>query len=207
MLIYQAGFYGIPRSIAVRRAEYYLKRLDLWTKRDKTIASLSGGLKRRLMIARALINEPRLLILDEPTAGVDIELRHSIWEFLKELNSKGTTIILTTHYLEEAEYLCNHLAIINHGIIIENSPITESLKRLTHETFVLFLKNPIIDLPRTNFNLRLIDSQTIEADILHGQDLKQLFAELSQHQIDIPSLRNKSSRLEQLFLHLTKETQ
>lgn len=204
VLIFQAGFYGVPSKIAQRRAEYFLKRLDLWEKRHFIVNALSGGQKRRLMIARALMNEPKLLILDEPTAGVDIELRHALWGFLKELNAQGTTIILTTHYLEEAEQLCNHLAIINHGIIIENSPITESLKRLKRETFILFLKEPLQQLPPSDFCLRLMDTHTLEVDVMDGQHLDQLFFELSQHQIAIASLRNKTSRLEQLFLNLTR---
>lgn len=201
----QAGYYGIPRKIAKKRAEYYLKKLDLWDKRHSLSRMLSGGMKRRLMIARALVHQPKLLILDEPTAGVDIEIRRSTWEFMREINANGTTIILTTHYLEEAENLCRHIAIIDHGNIIEKSDMASLLKKLHTETFVLYLSQPLWQLPEiAGYNLKQTDPYTLEADIGENQTLSGLFSVLSQHQITINRMRNKTNRLEELFLKLIK---
>jgi ABC-2 type transport system ATP-binding protein len=203
IVVNQAGYYGIPRALAKERAKKYLTQLDLWGKRNLQARLLSGGMKRRLMIARALVHEPRLLILDEPTAGVDIEIRRSMWQFLKKINQQGTTIILTTHYLEEAENLCKNIAIINEGKIIENTSIVELLAKLNIETFILFLKNPLRELPSTeNYAMRLLDSKTIEVDIKAGQGLSNLFNLLAEQQIEVISLKNKANRLEEMFLSL-----
>ena len=203
-LLQQAGYYGIPRDIAHQRAEKYLKHLELWDKRDAQVRELSGGMKRRLLIARALVHEPRLLILDEPTAGVDIEVRRIMWKFFRDINEQGTTIILTTHYLEEAESLCRNIAIINNGEIISNSSITELLGELKMETFVLLLKEPVETLPQLdNIIFRKIDEKTLEIDIQHAQSINQVFAMLSQAGIHVATLRNKVSRLEEMFLKLT----
>ena len=203
ILINQAGFYGIARHEATQRAEKYLRKLKLWDKRFDMAKELSGGMKRRLMIARALIHEPRLLILDEPTAGVDIEIRHSMWEFLREINAKGTTIILTTHYLEEAESLCNNIAIIDEGLTIEHTSMRKLLDRLHVETFVLYLEDGITELPVcAEYPLKLLDSNTIEVDIAHAQSLNELYQILSNCNIKILSMRNKTNRLEQLFVSM-----
>ena len=181
--------------------------MDLWGKRDVTLRQLSGGMKRRLMIARALIHQPKFLILDEPTAGVDIELRRSMWEFLQEVNRQGTTIILTTHYLEEAEQLCNKIAIIDKGTIIENTDKKTLLSKLNVETMVLDLQNPINALPDLSpYQAKLIDSTVIEVEILKEQNLNPLFEKLSQQNIQVTSLRNKTNRLEELFIRLVNKT-
>lgn len=201
ILITQAGYYGIPKKIAIKRAEYYLKKMGIWDKRQQAALRLSGGMKRRLMIARALMNEPKLLILDEPTAGVDVELRRSLWEFLRELNDKGTTIILTTHYLEEAEQLCKNVAIIHHGEIIEHGNMKSLVKHLHFQTLILELKNPITVLPQLKqFPLRMIDAVTLETEVQQHQSINDLFDELNSHHIAVTSLRNKTNRLEEIFV-------
>jgi ABC-2 type transport system ATP-binding protein len=199
----QAGYFGIDAATAAQRTEKYLKLLGLWEKRDEASRLLSGGMKRRLMIARALVHEPQLLILDEPTAGVDIELRRSMWDFLIEINRAGTTIILTTHYLEEAEQLCRSIAIIDHGDIVENTQMKDLLKKLDHETFVLDLESSLdegISLP--GFETRLIDATTLEIDMTKYQSLNEIFEALSERKIEVKSLRNKTNRLEELFIEL-----
>jgi len=200
----QAGYYGVARHEAAGRAEEYLTRLGLWEKRHKASRTLSGGMKRRLLIARALAHEPRLLILDEPTAGVDIELRRSTWEFLREVNARGTTMILTTHYLEEAESMCRNIAIIDRGCIVENTRMRDLLARLTHETLVLDLTGPIPGaLPEIpGVELRLIEPLCLEVQFERGQSIADLFAQLATAGIGIASLRNKSNRLEELFMQL-----
>lgn len=201
ILINQAGYYGINREEATKRAEVYLKQLDLWEKRFDMAKELSGGMKRRLMIARALMHRPKLLILDEPTAGVDIEIRHSMWQFLKQQNAKGTTIILTTHYLEEAESLCNNIAIIDHGITIEQTRMRTLLDRLHMETFVLYLANSIDEIPDCkDYSVRKIDDTTLEADINATKNINGLFAILNDCGIEVISMKNKTNRLEQLFI-------
>ena len=202
VIVYQAGYYGVPRGLAKQRAEIYLKKLDLWDKRDQISMQLSGGMKRRLMIARALVHQPRLLILDEPTAGVDIEIRRSMWEFLRNINQQGITIILTTHYLEEAEYLCKNIAIIDKGSIIENTSMKQFLTTLNMETFVFDLKKPLVELPQSPFAMRLLDNVTLEVDVAKEQSLNNLFGFLEGHHIEVTSLRNKANRLEELFLNL-----
>lgn len=204
ILINQAGYYGIPANIALERSRTYLEHLGLSKKKNATARSLSGGMKRRLMIARALIHEPKLLILDEPTAGVDIEIRRSLWKFIQEINQQGTTIILTTHYLEEAESLCRNIAIINHGKIIANTSKNQLLTQLSSETLILSLKHPIATLPHLpNINLKFVDNETLEAEINSEQNLNLLFQTLSENNIIVSSLRNKTNRLEELFLRLT----
>lgn len=208
ILLVQAGYYGLPRSLAEERADKYLKQLGLWDKRDTPSRMLSGGMKRRLMIARALVHEPRLLILDEPTAGVDIELRRSMWEFLREINAAGTTIILTTHYLEEAENLCRNIAIIDSGNIVENTSVRSLLKTLNSETFVLDLREPLTgDAPSIEgFAVRVSDPLHLEVDVVKGRVLSDVFAVLSEVGIDVVSMRNKTNRLEELFVSLTGDT-
>ncbi len=202
----QAGYYGIERKTAFRRAEQFLRELGLWDKRREMARNLSGGMKRRLMIARALVHEPKLLILDEPTAGVDIEIRRSMWDYLQRLNARGTTIILTTHYLEEAESLCRNIAIIDHGQIIENTSMRALLNKLHMETFVLYLDNPLTALPDLpGHQLRLVDEQTLEADISREKSINRLFTDLSAQGIEVVSLRNKSNRLEELFMKLVAD--
>lgn len=199
----QAGYYGIERRLASERAQQYLKQLGLWDKRNDQARMLSGGMKRRLMIARALIHRPKLLILDEPTAGVDIEIRRTMWTFLKKINAEGTTIILTTHYLEEAEHLCRNIAIIDHGCLVENTSMKALLKQLTVETFILDLNKPLNQLPENNnYSMRLIDDSTIEVDVAKEAGINPVFAELSRHGIEVSSMRNKANRLEQLFMSL-----
>ena len=203
ILINQAGYYGINRKEAKKRAEVHLKQLELWDKRFDMAKELSGGMKRRLMIARALMHRPKLLILDEPTAGVDIEIRHSMWNYLKKVNSEGTTIILTTHYLEEAENLCNNIAIIDNGITIEQTLMRTLLNRLDIETFVLYLADDIESLPDCgNYSVRKIDSTTLEADIKKQQSISELFNTLKCSGIDVISMKNKTNRLEQLFISM-----
>ena len=203
IVVNQGGFYGIRRNTALERAEKYLRKLDLWEKRNDRSRTLSGGMKRRLMIARALVHEPRILILDEPTAGVDVELRRSTWDFLININQKGVTILLTTHNLEEAESLCKNIAIINHGEIVENTSMKELLSQLNRETFIFDIINPIRELPNLkNFDLKLIDSTTIEVEIDHRNNINDLFEVLSSQNINIKSMRNKRNRLEELFINL-----
>jgi ABC-2 type transport system ATP-binding protein len=203
ILINQAGYYGISRNEAKKRAEVYLKQLELWDKRFNMAKELSGGMKRRLMIARALMHRPKLLILDEPTAGVDIEIRHSMWAFLKEQNAKGTTIILTTHYLEEAESLCNNIAIIDHGITIEQTQMRSLLDRLHIETFVLYLANAIEALPDcSGYSVTMIDNLTMEVDINAKQSISNFFNILKTCDIEVVSMKNKTNRLEQLFISM-----
>lgn len=202
IVLQQAGYYGVPHKLAQERAKTYLTQLDLWEKRDERAMRLSGGMKRRLMIARALMHQPKLLILDEPTARVDIELRRSMWGFLKTLNAQGTTIILTTHYLEEAEMLCRNIGIIQHGELVENTSMKELLGKLESETFILDLgsKNPLPQLE--GYAFRLTDTSTLEVDVRRGQGLNGVFAQLNAQGIDILSMRNKANRLEELFVHL-----
>jgi ABC-2 type transport system ATP-binding protein len=203
IVVNQAGFYGIPRPEARRRAERYLKQLQLWDKRDKAARGLSGGMKRRLMIARALMHEPRLLILDEPTAGVDIEIRRSMWDFLREINRRGTTIILTTHYLEEAETLCRNIAIIDGGRIVERDRMSSLLRRLRTETFVLNLNAPLAAPPLLEgYPVQLVDEHTLEVEVSKEQNLNDLFGRLSQRGVEVVSMRNKVNRLEEIFMRL-----
>jgi len=205
IVVNQAGFYGIERTEARARAERYLKQLQLWDKRNNAARGLSGGMKRRLMIARALMHEPRLLILDEPTAGVDIEIRRTMWDFLRDINARGTTIILTTHYLEEAESLCRNIAIIDKGGIIERDRMSNLLRRLNTQTFVLNTRQPLAVVPPvTGFEARLVDDHTFEADIDKEQNLNDLFRQLSGQGIEIVSMRNKVNRLEEIFIRLVE---
>jgi ABC-2 type transport system ATP-binding protein len=205
ILVNQAGFYGIERAVARVRAEKYLKQLQLWDKRDKMSRSLSGGMKRRLMIARALMNEPRLLILDEPTAGVDIEIRRSMWDFLREINSTGTTIILTTHYLEEAETLCRNIAIIDAGRIAERDRMSTLLLKLHMEVFVLNLRKSLSVAPHLEgYITRLVDDHTLEIEVSKDQNLNEVFSRLSALGIEVLSMRNKVNRLEEIFMRLVE---
>lgn len=207
IVVTQAGYYGIPLSIASVRAEKYLKRLGLWEKRDVPSRMLSGGMKRRLMIARALVHEPKLLILDEPTAGVDIELRRSMWEFLREINKQGTTIILTTHYLEEAESLCKRVCIIDKGDIVEDTDTRSLLAKLSMETFVLDLAVPLAAAPvLAGFACRLNEPAVLEVDVPQGRNINALFAALNDVGIVVVSLRNRANRLEELFVSLVQRT-
>lgn len=207
IIINQGGYYGISREAATKRSETLLKQLGIWDKRNEQAMNLSGGMKRRLMIARALIHQPRLLILDEPTAGVDIEIRRSMWEFLRELNENGTTIILTTHYLEEAESLCRNIGIINQGELIENTSMKQLLNRLDTETYVFDLKNETTALPEHNeaCEISLRDTSTLEVEF-HKQhySLNRVFAYLNKHDIQVNSMRNKTNRLEQLFMDMVE---
>jgi len=207
IVLTQAGYYGLRGSLAKERAEKYLRKLDLWDKRDNRSRMLSGGMKRRLMIARALVHEPKLLILDEPTAGVDIELRRSMWEFLRELNQSGTTIILTTHYLEEAEQLCRNIAIINQGQIVENTSMRKLLSKLARQTLVFdtfeeIHQAPVFDDP--DISVELVDSHSFEVSMSTSRDINTLFSELSSKGILIKGMRNKTNRLEELFLSSLK---
>jgi ABC-2 type transport system ATP-binding protein len=200
-----AGFYGIPRGIAKQRAEKYLNELRIWDKAHQATRMMSGGMKRRLMIARAMMNEPRLLILDEPTAGVDIEIRRSMWHFITGINRAGTTVILTTHYLEEAEQLCRNIAIIDHGTIVENTSMRTLLGKLDVETFVLDIHGDCETLPDVpGVKLTCVDGHTLEAEMSKKQDLNSLFAALSAHGITVASMRNKTNRLEELFVRLVE---
>jgi ABC-2 type transport system ATP-binding protein len=199
----QAGYYGLPRKLAAERCEKYLCKLGLWEKRNDRSRTLSGGMKRRLMIARALVHEPRLLILDEPTAGVDIELRRSMWEFLTEINNNGTTIILTTHYLEEAEQLCRNIAIIDEGKIVENTSMRKLLSQLDSQVYILETTSQIppgFDLNLDNASLEIVDEHCMEVTVSGGLSINDVFAVFSEAQIKIDSMRNKTNRLEQLFL-------
>jgi len=203
ILINQAGYYGIPRDIAIGRAEKYLRQLGLWDKREVPSRTLSGGMKRRLMIARALMHEPKSLVLDEPTAGVDIELRRSMWDFLRQINATGTTIILTTHYLEEAESLCRNVAIIDHGQIVKNTSIRELLLQLNKELFVLDIREQLSDCPEIEgYPLTLVDAHTLEVEVEKSQSINALFAALSEKGIHVLSMRNKTNRLEELFFDM-----
>lgn len=206
ILVNQAGYYGIPKKVALARAKMYLNEMGLWEKHQQPAFRLSGGMKRRLMIARAMMNDPQLLVLDEPTAGVDIELRHHLWKFLMERNRAGTTIILTTHYLEEAEHLCKHVAIINRGEIIENANMKSLIQRLHRQTLVLDLKEPIVEsLQLDGFLHRQLDANTLEVEVKSGQSINDLFQLLTSKQIVINSFRNKTNRLEELFIDLISE--
>jgi ABC-2 type transport system ATP-binding protein len=201
----EAGFYGIPRKIAAERAEKYLKELRLWDKAQDQARMLSGGMKRRLMIARAMMNEPRLLILDEPTAGVDIEIRRSMWQFVSGINAAGTTVILTTHYLEEAEQLCRNIAIIDHGTIVENTSMKLLLSKLDVETFVFDVNNLPEQLPSLpGITFRRVDEHTLEAEMPRTQAMNALFDALTSHGITVISMRNKTNRLEELFVRLVE---
>lgn len=207
IVLNQAGYYGVPVHEARERTDWALKALGLWDKRRNIARALSGGMKRRLMIARALIHNPRLLILDEPTAGVDIELRRSMWSFLQEVNQMGTTIILTTHYLEEAEQLCRNIAIIDRGNIVANTSVKQLLATLDKETFILDLSKPLDELPKLecNYPARQIDNHTIEVELHRGQSLNRLFCDLEREKIEVVSMRNKANRLEELFLDLVEK--
>jgi ABC-2 type transport system ATP-binding protein len=204
IMLNQAGYYGVPKKVAKPRAEKYLRQLDLWDKRDSPARQLSGGMKRRLMIARALMHEPRMLILDEPTAGVDIEIRRSMWSFLQEINRQGVTIILTTHYLEEAEMLCRNIAIIDKGIIVKNTSMKALLATLNIETFVLDLSKNLSSLTLDGFEYRLIDEHTLEVDVPKESSLNSVFEQLTQKEIQVLSMRNKSNRLEELFVRMVE---
>jgi len=208
ILATQAGYYGLTLRLARERAEKYLRKLDLWEKRNQSARMLSGGMKRRLMIARALVHEPRLLILDEPTAGVDIELRRSMWAFLQEINRAGTTIILTTHYLEEAESLCRNIAIIDNGQIIENTSMKKLLRQLHTEVFVLDVSEELAEVPLLQgFPVNRVDTHTLEVTVERGQSLNELFAQLSARGLQVGSMRNKANRLEELFVGLLRDNQ
>ena len=201
----QAGFYGIPRAEAALRAEKYLKQLQLWDKAFGVARALSGGMKRRLMIARAMMSEPKLLILDEPTAGVDIEIRRSMWKFISAINAAGTTVILTTHYLEEAEQLCRNIAIIDKGRIIENTTMKSLLSKLDVETFVLDLERPNVTLPDVpGVRFSRVDDVTLEAEMSREHDLNSMFSALTERDIAVRSMRNKANRLEELFVRLVE---
>lgn len=202
-LVFQGGFYGLPRQLAEERAEKYLTPLELWPRRHEPGRNLSGGMKRRLMLARALIHEPRLLILDEPTAGLDIELRHHLWDFLRGLNEQGTTIILTTHYLEEAEQLCRRVAIIDQGRILQDMPIKQLLAQSASQTFVLDLANQLQEAPQlAGFSARLVDDHTLEVVVPSSHMLNEVFSRMAERGLEVRSMRPKSNRLEELFLSM-----
>ena len=204
-LVNQAGYYGVPRRTAELRAEKYLKALHLWDRRNHIARTLSGGMKRRLMIARALVHEPKLLILDEPTAGVDIEIRRSMWELMREINAAGVTIILTTHYLDEAESLCRNIGIIDEGRIIENDSMANVVRKLQRQAFVLSLRTPVAEAPvLEGFPAKLRNDHEIEVDVSKDQSLNSLFVELSRKGIDVLSMRTKTNRLEELFMRLVE---
>ncbi len=206
IVITQAGYYGIPKDIAKERCKNLLEKLSLWDKRNDQARNLSGGQKRRLMIAKALVHEPKLLLLDEPTAGVDIELRREMWNFLSDINKNGTTIILTTHYLEEAEQHCNNIAIIDEGTIVENTSMKELLSRLSIQSFVLDLQDEINELPNFSiYDLKLQDPKTLIATLTKDDDLNNLFNQLTDHGIKVKSMRNEQNRLEELFIRLIKD--
>ncbi len=208
IVVNQAGYYGVPKAVALERAQKYLSQLDLWEKRNSQSRTLSGGMKRRLMIARALMHEPKLLILDEPTAGVDIELRRSMWEFLKQINQQGVTIILTTHYLEEAEMLCRNIGIIDKGALVECTSMKALLSKLNLETFILDLRRDINVAPTLDGMVcRLTDPHTLEVDVAKDHNLNDVFTQLTAANVEVLSMRNKSNRLEELFVELVKKTQ
>ena len=205
VLINQAGYYGVPRRVARVRAEKYLRAVHLWDRRDDVTRNLSGGMKRRLMIARALVHEPKLLILDEPTAGVDIEIRRSMWDLMRKINAEGTTIILTTHYLEEAESLCRNIAIIDEGKIIENDLMVNVVRKLQREVFVLSLENTIDQAPALDgYKVRLRNNHEIEVEVAKGQGLNNVFRALSDQSLNVASMRTKTNRLEELFIRLVE---
>lgn len=205
IVVQQAGFYGVPRKVAEERAEKYLTQLDLWEKRDKQARTLSGGMKRRLMIARALMHEPRLLILDEPTAGVDIEIRRSMWQFLQQLNAEGITIILTTHYLEEAEMLCRNIGIIDKGRIVENTSMRNLLSKLQVETFLLDLDRPAANVQLAGFKSHPAGELSLEVEIQKSDGLNGVFEQLNNQNVKVLSMRNKANRLEELFVSLVEK--
>ena len=206
IVVNQAGYFGVSREVALQRAKKYLSQLDLWEKRNSPARALSGGMKRRLMIARALMHEPKLLILDEPTAGVDIELRRSMWTFLTELNKQGVTIILTTHYLEEAEMLCRNIGIIDKGVLVECTSMKSLLSRLNMETFVFDLRDDLNQEPEiSGINCRLTDAHTLEVDVAKEHSINSVFAQLSEQGIEVLSMRNKANRLEELFVELVEK--
>ena len=206
IVVNQAGYYGIGGKLARERTEKYLRELRLWDRRNDIARSLSGGMKRRLMIARALVHEPRLLILDEPTAGVDIEIRRSMWEYLQKINNAGTTIILTTHYLEEAESLCRHIAIIDEGTIIEDARMSDVLRKLQREVFVLSLSEELAEAPTLRgFETRLREDGELEVGKGPETDLNDLFGQLDDNGVRVVSLRNKANRLEEMFMHLVEK--
>jgi ABC-2 type transport system ATP-binding protein len=206
IIVNQAGYYGIGRKVAHERAEKYLRQLQLWDRHDKISRLLSGGMKRRLMIARAMVNEPRLLILDEPTAGVDIEIRRSMWEFIREINESGTTVILTTHYLEEAEELCRNIAIIDHGEIVKNTDMKSLLSTLDIETFVLDIREPVTKVPQVDgIEFKIRDEFTLEASLPKQKSLNALFSALDDAGVKVMSMRNKANRLEELFMRLVEK--
>ncbi|GGP91478.1 ABC transporter ATP-binding protein [Shewanella ulleungensis] len=206
IVVNQAGYYGVPKDVALQRAEKYLTQLDLWQKRHAQARELSGGMKRRLMIARALMHEPKLLILDEPTAGVDIELRRSMWEFLKQINQQGVTIILTTHYLEEAEMLCRTIGIIDTGLLVECTTMKALLSKLDVETFIFDLRHDLDVAPQlNNMHCRLIDAHTLEVDVAKSNNINELFTQLTTANIEVLSMRNKANRLEELFVELVEK--
>ena len=206
ILVTQAGYYGVAKTEATKRAEKYLKLLDIWEKRNEAARQMSGGMKRRLMIARALMHEPRLLILDEPTAGVDIEIRRSMWEFLEEINKSGTTIILTTHYLEEAESLCRNVAIIDKGKIVEQGAVSDLLSRAMVQTFVLDLKDTATSEPHlTGYKVVRCEDKRLDIEVVVGKSMNDLFAQLQNQGIEVTSMRNKSNRLEEFFLRLVSQ--
>ena len=208
IVVKQAGYYGIPRAKATKNAEKYLKELGLWEKRNEKAMALSGGMKRRLMIARALIHEPKLLILDEPTAGVDIELRRGMWDFLQELNKSGVTIILTTHYLEEAEHLCERIAIVNKGNVVEEGSVKDLVAKLSVETYIFDLAESLDEKTKgllSQFQVRVIDENTIEMDSEKGETITEMILALVRLGVTIRSMRNKANRLEELFVHITKK--
>ncbi len=206
IVVNQAGYYGVPRGIAKERAEKYLKQLELWEKRSARARELSGGMKRRLMIARALMHEPKMLILDEPTAGVDIEVRRSMWSFLQKINEQGITIILTTHYLEEAEMLCRNIAIIDKGVIVENTSMKALLATLNIETFVFDIEDNASSIVIDGFETRALDNHTIEVDVPKVEGLNPVFEALSQQDAKVMSMRNKANRLEELFVRLVESS-
>ena len=207
IVLNQAGYYGIPRPVAHTRAEHYLKQLGLWDKRKGQARALSGGMKRKLMIARALLHEPRLLILDEPTAGVDIESRRAMWDFLRTANRAGTTIILTTHNLEEAETLCRNTAIIDQGVIIENTSMKHLISELNSETFVFDLKEPMTETFQADgYTVELLDNHTLEVEVSRQEGINRLFTELTRQGIEVSSMRNKANRLEETFLRMVNES-
>ena len=206
IVVNQAGYYGISRHIALERAEYYLTRLDLWHKRFVPSRALSGGMKRKLMIARALIHRPKLLILDEPTAGVDVETRRQMWDFMKELNEHGTTIILTTHYLEEAEKLCKNVAIINKGIIIENTSIRKLLARFENEVFIFFVSGMQDSVkPLHSYDIERLDDISLKVELKKGQNISEIVNHLSRQNMTVESIKNRSNKLEELFINLVNK--
>lgn len=206
IILNQAGFYGLPRKLAKTRMEKYLKLLELWDKRDQRVRFLSGGMKRRLMIARAMVHDPKILILDEPTAGIDIEVRRSMWKFIQKINEQGVTIILTTHYLEEAENLCRHIAVINHGKVIKNTSVQALVQELACESFILDLMTPIDQIPELpDYMCSLINPTTLEIGVNQGQTITAVFDQLRTQNITVKSLRNKANRLETLLLNLVDQ--